>query len=293
MRCKYCRSWNADDEHRCNRCGRRLKVVPGSQGYPASRSAAALAFAELPAATVELDEAPLPRAHEPVPQKLGFEEIAVSNVIPFESIAPYRAQPIPPVPAAAAATAKQAPRRAATPRKNDLQPGLDFLVPAPQGPRTLKTQVEAVIYCDADVAAPKHRAIAAALDGGMIFVGFGIFLLTFHLMGGMFHLNRQTIPFFIGVFGTLVLFYGILWIWAGRETLGMRWTGLRLVDFDGFPAERRDRFLRALAAGLSFCAGGLGLFWALVDEERLTWHDHMSKTFPTLQESNSPFFRKR
>jgi hypothetical protein len=25
----------------------------------------------------------------------------------------------------------------------------------------------------------------------------------------------------------------------------------------------------------------LGMLWALVDEEALTWHDHMSKTFPT------------
>jgi hypothetical protein len=29
------------------------------------------------------------------------------------------------------------------------------------------------------------------------------------------------------------------------------------------------------------------LFWALVDEENLTWHDHISKTFPTVRESDS------
>jgi hypothetical protein len=29
-----------------------------------------------------------------------------------------------------------------------------------------------------------------------------------------------------------------------------------------------------------------------VDEEKLTWYDHMSKTFPTVEESNSSFFRK-
>jgi len=32
---------------------------------------------------------------------------------------------------------------------------------------------------------------------------------------------------------------------------------------------------------LSLCSLGLGLVWALVDEESLTWHDHISKTFPT------------
>jgi uncharacterized RDD family membrane protein YckC len=228
-------------------------------------------------------------------------------VIPFESFAAHRIQPIasPPVVEHAAtapavgteaktATAPRAKarRRPDAPEKNEVQTGLDFLVPLPQGPRTLKTQVEAVIYCDADVATPKHRAIAAAVDGGMIFIGFGLFLFTFHLMGGMFRFNRQTVPFFLGALSTLVMFYGILWIWAGRETAGMRWTGLRIIDFDGFPAERRDRVLRSIGSCLSFCAGGIGLLWALVDEERLTWHDHMSKTFPTVEESNSSFFRK-
>ncbi len=150
-----------------------------------------------------------------------------------------------------------------------------------------------MIYCDATVASPKHRAIASAVDGGMIFIGFGAFLFTFHLMGGMFHLNRQTIPFLIGVFGTLALFYSLLWVWSGRETLGMRWTKLRLIDFDGFSAGRRERLLRILGACLSVCAGGVGLLWALVDEEKLTWHDHISKTFPAVEESNSPFFRKQ
>ena len=37
----------------------------------------------------------------------------------------------------------------------------------------------------------------------------------------------------------------------------------------------------SLGACLSFCAGGVGLLWALADEEKLAWHDHMSKTFPT------------
>jgi uncharacterized RDD family membrane protein YckC len=255
---------------------------------------------------VEAPETVAPRSHRPVPQKLGFDFSADSNIIPFESFAADRIQPLAagqaaqPAPAAQNArrrssSAKAEPRRrsGAQHHQEDLQPGLDFLVPTPHRPRTLETQVEAVIYCDATVATPKHRAVAAALDGGMIFTGFGVFLFTFHLMGGMFHLNRQTIPFLIGVFGTLALFYGLLWIWAGRETMGMRWTKLRLIDFDGFPADRRDRVLRIFGICLSCCAGGIGLLWALLDEEQLAWHDHMSKTFPAVQESNSPFFRKR
>jgi uncharacterized RDD family membrane protein YckC len=257
-------------------------------------SAAAAAGAEAPPAVSRL----------PVPQRFSFDEGPQSNIIPFESFAAHRIQPLAhlaqPAPERRQAevrkpvSGKAEPRRrSATQQQNDLQPGLDFLVPPPQGPRTLKTQVEAVIYCDASVASPRHRVIASALDGGMIFIGFGAFLFTFHLMGGMFHLNRQTIPFFIGVFGTLAMFYSLLWIWSGRETLGMRWTKLRLIDFDGLPAARRERLLRMAGACLSCCAGGAGLLWALMDEEKLTWHDHISKTFPTPQESNSPFSRSQ
>ena len=272
-------------------------------GYPASRSAPAFAFAEQPSVVVEVEEpALLPDAS--IPQEVALHQFAGSKVIPFESFAADRIEPITfaasPARAPSAVEAKpaaavrpKASRPLATAEKKDAQSGLDFLLPPPQGPRTLKTQVEAVIYCDAEVATPKHRAIAAAIDGGMIFIGFGLFLFAFHLMGGMFRFNKQTIPFFIAVFGTLAMFYGLLWIWADRQTVGMRWTGLRLIDFDGFPADRRARSLRAVGACLSFCAGGLGLLWALADEEKLAWHDHISKTFPTIEESNRSFFQRR
>lgn len=294
MNCRYCQSWNAEDEHRCTRCGRRLKIAATvSNAYPASRSTPAFALADEPAVIVE-EAPPGPVLRAPIPLKLDFEEFSTSNIIPFESFAPHRLQPV----AAPARVSKMAPSHPSKPvarrrtSEHEYQAGLDFLVPAPQGPRTLKTHVEAVIYCDAEVATPKHRAIAAAIDGGMIFTGLGLFLFAFHIMGGMFRVNRQTIPFLIGVFGTLAMFYGVVWIWAGRETVGMRVTGLRLINFDGLAATRRDRLLRMAGACLSFCSGALGLLWALVDEEKLTWHDHMSKTFPTLQESNRSFFRK-
>ena len=54
--------------------------------------------------------------------------------------------------------------------------------------------------------------------------------------------------------------------------------GLRVVNFDGYPADARQRLVRFVCACLSTLAG-LGLLWALFDEEKLTWYDHMSKTF--------------
>ncbi len=79
----------------------------------------------------------------------------------------------------------------------------------------------------------------------------------------------------------MVFLYRVLWCLGGGDTPGMRFAGLRLVDFDGRRPEREQRTIRLAASLLSIISAGLGLVWALVDEESLTWHDHISKTFPT------------
>jgi uncharacterized RDD family membrane protein YckC len=62
----------------------------------------------------------------------------------------------------------------------------------------------------------------------------------------------------------------------------MQRVGVRLVDFDGNPPSQKRRYQRLFGSILSFLAAGVGLIWALVDEDSLTWHDHISATFPTI-----------
>jgi uncharacterized RDD family membrane protein YckC len=178
---------------------------------------------------------------------------------------------------------KTRPRRH-SPAAADGQAFLDFQPPTPHAPRTLKTSVEAVIYCDAPVATPTHRAVGSALDFSIVLMGIGVFLLTFILCGGEFgKLNASMVMGFGGAFLSIAFFYGSLWVLTGSETAGERWTGLRLINFDGTPIDRRERAIRFAAACLSFLSAGLGVLWSLADEESLTWHDHMSKTFPTIR----------
>ena len=107
---------------------------------------------------------------------------------------------------------------------------------------------------------------------------------VFYICGGEFEkINLYTGLAFGGAFLCVALFYGLLWVLAGSETAGQRWTNLRLINFDGSPIDRRERGIRFAAACLSLCSVGLGLLWSLADEESLTWHDHMSKTFPTIR----------
>ena len=122
------------------------------------------------------------------------------------------------------------------------------------------------------------------MDFSLVTIAFGLFLSTFHFLGGGFgKLDAYGALGFGGAFLGIALFYGFLWVLSGSESAGARWTGLRLISFDGTSINRQERAIRYLAACLSFLSAGLGVLWALADEEGLTWHDHMSKTFPTIR----------
>ena len=42
------------------------------------------------------------------------------------------------------------------------------------------------------------------------------------------------------------------------------------------------RYQRLLGSMISVLAGGMGLIWVFLDQDCLTWHDHISSTFPTI-----------
>jgi uncharacterized RDD family membrane protein YckC len=144
------------------------------------------------------------------------------------------------------------------------------------------TPPQSHIICDAPVAPATLRLEAAAVDAALMAVpcalGIGLFLYLYGAMG----LTKQNLPFLLMALATVPLLYKLLWTFAGCDTIGMRRAGLQLVDFDGNPPSRKRRYLRSFGSLLSFLAAGIGLIWSLVDEDRLTWHDHISGTFPTV-----------
>ena len=169
------------------------------------------------------------------------------------------------------------PRR---PAAGDTQTKLDFISQPPTR-KKLSTTVEATIYCEDPVATVWHRAIAAALDWSMVAIGYGLFVLIFHFLGGSFDFsNKLTLMGFGGMLGLIGFAYGAMWTVAGRDSAGMRWAQLQITTFDGFQPEPRQRLLRFAGSCLSLCTV-VGLLWSLADEESLTWQDHMSGTFPT------------
>jgi hypothetical protein len=142
---------------------------------------------------------------------------------------------------------------------------------------------DASIYCNAPVALPTHRVLAAAIDGVMVTLALGLFVSVLYGMGVEIVIHKGTVVMYgLAVLVTMAV-YRAMWCLAGIDSVGLRWSGLQLLTFDGGLPSREDRMTRLLSTHVSWAAGGLGLAWALVDEEKLAWHDHMSKTFPTLR----------
>ncbi len=296
MNCRFCLFHNPDGEERCRQCNKRLSGDITFDGL-SSAGATALAPRRRPASVDISNETDAPAS----PRRPTRALAATAGVQPSLFTGEHSSKVIPfpqPGPTATRLTAaKPVGRKQSTGNRtaSDSQGSLDleFLPPAPHSPRTLKTTVEASIYCDAPVASTMHRAVAAFLDSAMIFIACGIFTGIFQEFGGSVQVDKFSVTIFICSLVLITTFYGLLFAIAGRETAGQSWTELRLINFDGFPPDGQSRALRFIGCWLSFCACGSGLCWALLDEEDLTWHDHMSKTFLTPKERDTPFFRER
>lgn len=73
------------------------------------------------------------------------------------------------------------------------------------------------------------------------------------------------------------LFYG--WFWThGGQTLGLRAWKIKLVADNGQAISWRLAGLRFGAALLSWTACGCGFLWILLDKDKRSWHDRLSKT---------------
>ncbi len=204
------------------------------------------------------------------------------KVIPFESAAAGRIARDRTV-----RTRRQQPSQTQTgTAQRTVQQNLDFEC----RPRA---QRQHAVCVEAPIAGPQIRLKAALADGVIMASGVALAALAFRLVGGSFILTKQTALFHAGAVAAMLLFYQLFWCVLGRETAGMRLFGLRLVTFDGSAPEWRLRVLRFWATCLGAVAAGMGLVWALVDEEQLTWQDHISKTFPMVHDPNPGTFHRK
>lgn len=276
MTCRHCGAWNPEHEHRCVHCSRRLPhgpARPAPDTYPIERTSLAPHLETRgPEPVVVAGD-----GKKPPTQGSLFSAAALrgehTKVIPFTPVEPRRESPV-------KVQAGPHARRHISSRQQRI------CFPTPH--ETHEAAEEGAIYCDAPVAAIPHRMMAGALDTSMILLACASFLLTFRLFGLELAFNRPALILCALVVGLVAVLYHGLWALSGLESIGLRSVGLRLVNFDGERPKRGQRVARYLAGWLGLAACGMGLVWALIDEERLTWHDHISKTFPTPLKGQSP-----
>jgi hypothetical protein len=109
-----------------------------------------------------------------------------------------------------------------------------------------------------------HAAVAGALVQARIQTG----------------IQPSQLPAAVAVAGCLLLLiYQALFFWFSTGTPGMRCVRIALCTFDDENPTRNAMRRRILAVLLSACPLGLGFVWAALDEERLGWHDRITRMY--------------
>lgn len=123
-----------------------------------------------------------------------------------------------------------------------------------------------------------QRFISGLVDAGIVFIATGVFVLTFMEAAEEMPQSRMTLVCMLAAVGIFWLLFQYLFLIFRRATPGMSMFQLELCTFAGTDTSMFDRQRRALASALSGFSMGLGYAWALVDEDRIGWHDRISRT---------------
>ena len=129
------------------------------------------------------------------------------------------------------------------------------------------------------MASMSRRIMAAVVDGSLITAAF----LAVVLLSGT-HYQAIASPKQLEIAVALALlmigiFYQAFFFTLAEATPGMRYAGVSLCTFDNQSPDCGRRLGRLGALLLSLLPIGLGVLWAIFDEEHLSWHDRLSRTY--------------
>jgi uncharacterized RDD family membrane protein YckC len=124
----------------------------------------------------------------------------------------------------------------------------------------------------------QQRLVAGLVDVAIVFLSTGVFALTFIEVAEQVPHSSMMMVCMLAAGGIFWLLYQYIFLVYRRATPGMNFAGLELCTFEGKASTMFERQCRAAASALSGFSMGLGYFWALVDEDRVGWHDRISRT---------------
>jgi uncharacterized RDD family membrane protein YckC len=129
------------------------------------------------------------------------------------------------------------------------------------------------------VASLEDRRIAAVIDAACLLFAYGGFMALFSSLGGQFSATKLNAVVYLATFAVVYLQYFALFTIFGGTTPGMMFRGLQVASFSGAPPAPRQYLLRSVGYVLSAAAVFAGFAWSWWDEDHLTWHDRISRTY--------------
>lgn len=175
------------------------------------------------------------------------------------------------------------PRILDAPELRPPEPALGgILLEAPQDPNP--NPVADVPVLSASIA---RRLLAVTVDAiavgcGVVFWGWLVTKITHEIPPR----PQRLIPSVVAAAILWLSYQYLLMVYSGT-TLGMRACRLELVALDGTIPGRKQRRWRLLVSLLSAASMMLGYAWVLLDENRLCWHDRITRTYLRLRECQS------
>ncbi len=126
-------------------------------------------------------------------------------------------------------------------------------------------------------ASLSRRLGAIIYDSLLVFALMFLGTLPFVAARGGEPVDPGNVPYQLTMLLIAYLFFTGFWCRYGR-TLGLQSWRLRIETFDGGKPGFAQASSRFFAAIVSWLPLGLGFWWALWDQDRLTWHDRWSGT---------------
>lgn len=123
-----------------------------------------------------------------------------------------------------------------------------------------------------------RRILAAATDGLLVIAALALFGYIFFRVANPMPAVKPAFEMGLLFAGMFWMAYQYLFLVFTASTPGLRIAKLYPATFDGSYASRRLRRRRSLAAILSGASLCLGYLWCFLDEDRLCWHDRITRT---------------
>jgi uncharacterized RDD family membrane protein YckC len=123
-----------------------------------------------------------------------------------------------------------------------------------------------------------RRLLAGMVDVLVVAVALAAFAYIFFRINGAVPPWRIAAESAAAVLAVLWPAYQYAFLVFSKTTPGLWLAKLEVMRFDGAPASRSLRRWRVLASLLSCASLGLGYAWCFLDEDRLSWHDRITRT---------------